>query len=274
MLPWTSLVQQVHLFDDEGIRQGADSTLLDWILRGASHVCSSCHASFHSEELDKPGWVKPSDIFAVFNNCLEATHSQYCCFVCGGTFPLSNKLHAVECFQQDFDSRSARSLQMDDMCLFVTRNFQQWKHVTLSACPISSCIDVDWHLDNDNAFMTGTAVVKSRAAKRAGTWLGGDWLTVFTHSGNFLDHLSSHFFEADVITLGSSRRFRISIRLPVTLDASTSCDASKQRRRPGWHSPEARARATRGATSVRRRQWQDRSVICCRLQLLDTLLQG
>lgn len=39
LLPWTSVVRQIHPFDDDQIRQGSDATLLDWILRGASHLC-------------------------------------------------------------------------------------------------------------------------------------------------------------------------------------------------------------------------------------------
>lgn len=171
--------------------------------------------------MDKPGPVKPSKCFVTFNDCLGATHKQYCCFVCAELFPLSDKAHAVECFRRDLDARSARSLEFDDICLLLTRNFQQWKHGTFYLCPVSSCVDVDWRLDDSNAFMTGTAVVKSPPSKRAGTWLDGDRLTVFDHLAKFVDHLGSHFYEANVIGTNGSRHFKVRARLPVSLDEST-----------------------------------------------------
>ncbi|SYW82415.1 uncharacterized protein UBRO2_04537 [Ustilago bromivora] len=66
MLPFTSVAQQHHPFNDDSVRRGSDANLLQWLLRGASHLCPSCNESFHSDQMDNSDG-KLAKAFKIFN---------------------------------------------------------------------------------------------------------------------------------------------------------------------------------------------------------------
>ncbi|CDW97829.1 hypothetical protein [Sporisorium scitamineum] len=185
IMSWSLVAQQPHPFDDDSIRQGSDSTLLQWILRGASHLCPACHESFHLDKIAKS--KLPSRAFEVFNDCLH------------------------------YDAVSAINLEFDDIAVLYSKSFQQWKQATFYVCPVASCIDSDWNCSNANSFMIGTHAITKMTA---GPELGGGKLAIYDKATSFVDHVAGHFFETAIVDRGVKARFTVRARLPATLDGA------------------------------------------------------
>ncbi|KAJ1035275.1 hypothetical protein NDA13_000695 [Ustilago tritici] len=76
MLPFTSVAQQHHPFDDDSVRRGSNANLLQWLLRGASHLCPSCNESFHLDQMDNSDGKLAKD-FKIFDAYAEAKTQLY-----------------------------------------------------------------------------------------------------------------------------------------------------------------------------------------------------
>ncbi|KAJ1033556.1 hypothetical protein NDA13_001544 [Ustilago tritici] len=142
MLLFMSVAQQHHPFDNDSVRCGYDANLLQWLLRGASHLCPSCNKTFHLDQI-KNSDRKLVNFFKIFNTCLKDKHKWFCCFVCSKYFPLDNTNHALECVQKHYDAMSSHNLDFNNTCMQFTNSFQQWKKATFFVCPVASCIDQD-----------------------------------------------------------------------------------------------------------------------------------
>lgn len=265
----TSLAQQVHPFDDDRIHQGSDAKLLDWILRGASHQCPSCNESFHLDQMPANHAVHPADAFTIYNNCLKAKHEHFCCFSCLQLIPLEEASHAINCYRQLYDERSAIDMDFDHICVHRTKSFQQFKQASFYVCPLASCMVQDWHKSPDadaNTHWYGTSTIRCSSMRKDGPELGGGKLDVFVDTCKFLDHLASHFFEVGLVevpaadanegashhTSSSSaattaevplvKRFQVYRRLPTTLDEQRLICSVRNCNRE-WNNDDAGQRA-------------------------------
>ncbi|SPC63986.1 uncharacterized protein UHOD_08436 [Ustilago sp. UG-2017b] len=88
MLSFLSVAQQPHQFNNGSARHGSDASLLQWLLRGASHFCPSCNKTFHSDQMEKDKY-----------------------------FPLDNTDHAPKCFQKHYNAMSFHNLDFDNICM-------------------------------------------------------------------------------------------------------------------------------------------------------------
>ncbi|SPC66637.1 uncharacterized protein UHOD_12366 [Ustilago sp. UG-2017b] len=222
MLPFTSVAQQHHPFDDDSVRCGSNANLLQWLLRGSSHLCPSCNESFHLDQMDNLD-KKLVKAFEIFNACLKDKHKQFCCFVCSKYFPLDDTDHALECFQKHYDAVSSHNLDFDNICVLLTSSFQQWKKATFFVYPVASCIDQDWHTRPDadaKTHLYSTGIINWSSIKHSPETGGGKFMVSLGYM-EFVGHLGSHFFETTIVEANDTKKFESSIQLPLTLDEKT-----------------------------------------------------
>ncbi|SAM85943.1 uncharacterized protein UBRO_20080 [Ustilago bromivora] len=72
MLLFTSVAQQPHPFDNNSVRHGSNTNLLQWLLRSASHLCPSCNKTFHLNQMENKSDKK---LVKVVRDCTPETRN-------------------------------------------------------------------------------------------------------------------------------------------------------------------------------------------------------
>ena len=155
------IAKQPHPFDNQDITKGSNSLLLEWPMKGATHLCPSCHELFHPDKLSNDKATRPYSHFKAFTSCIEEKRKQLCCFVCSNLFPLDDTNHVQDCLQKQFEARLALGHKHNNTCILYSQSFQQWKGCAFWICPVALCMNPDWHTNNTNAHLAGTAALRS-----------------------------------------------------------------------------------------------------------------